>query len=221
MTQQRLIPELQLQEPRSDELSQLMEALMQLSGPGLSERRVGLRRLIEGSYHRRSPLAAAMLVRGIGERDLELRREFVVALAEVIAGAGESPERVSSWLRHNLGQIRRREVYSLLQVAASSPGHTGLVHLVLDQCSFSGATLLQILLDRKADITIRVVAAHAIAELGFLDAAPEVSALQHRLARRFADQEELGLTTSLESEAELLLPALESLTQSLDEASVQ
>ncbi len=221
MTQQRLIPELQLQEPRSDELSQLMEALMQLSGPGLSERRVGLRRLIEGSYHRRSPLAAAMLVRGIGERDLELRREFVVALAEVIAGARGSPEPVFSWLRHNLGQIRRREVYSLLQVAASSPGHTGLVHLVLDQCSFSGATLLQILLDRKADITIRVVAAHAIAAIGFLDAAPAVAALQNRLASRLAGQEQMGFAPSLEPEAGLLLPALETLSQSLEEASIQ
>lgn len=221
MPEPRLIPVSGLLEPCSDELPDLAESLLKLTGPNLGERRVGLRRLIEGNYHRRSALAAALLVRGIGERDLELRREFVVALAEVIAGAAESPERVSSWLRHNLGQIRRREVYSLLQVAASSPGHTGLVHLVLDQCSFSGATLLQILLDREADITIRVVAAHAIAELGFLDAAPEVAALQHRLARRLANQEELGLTTSLQSEAELLLPALESLTQSLDEASVQ
>lgn len=221
MSQGRLIPEERLPELRTDELPDLLDLLLQLTGPDLPMRRVGLRRLVEAGYHRRSPLAAALLVRGAGERDLELRRECVVALAEVIVGTAASPEPVARWLQHSLSQLRRREIYALLQVAAASQGHTGLVHLVLDQCSFSGATLLQILQDRKADIQIRVSAAHAVAAIGYLDAAPAVANLLNRIASRLAGQEEMGFAPSLEAEADLLLPALENLSQSLEEASIQ
>ena len=220
MSQGRLIPEERLSELRKDELPDLLDSLVQLTGPDLPQRRDGLRRLVEAGYHRRSPLAAALLVRGAGERDLELRRECVVALAEVIAGTATSPEQVAHWLRHSLSQLRRREMYALLQVAAASPGHTGLVHLVLDQCSFSGATLLQILQDRKADIQIRVSAAHALAAIGYLDAAPAVAALLNRIASRLAGQEEMGFAPSLEAEADLLIPALESLNDALSEAAL-
>jgi hypothetical protein len=220
MSQGRLIPEERLSELRKDELPDLLDSLLQLTGPDLPMRQAGLRRLIEAGHHRRSPLAAALLVRGAGERDLELRREFVVALAEVIAGAGASPEPVARWLRHSLNQLRRREIYALLQVAAASPGHTGLVHLVLDQCSFSGATLLQLLQDRKADIQIRVSAAHSLAAIGYLDAAPAVATLLNRIASRLAGQEEMGFAPSLEAEADLLIPALELLNDALSEAAL-
>jgi hypothetical protein len=220
MSQGRLIPEERLSELRKDELPELLDSLLQLTGPDLPMRQAGLRRLIEAGHHRRSPLAAALLVRGAGERDLELRREFVVALAEVIAGTAASPEPVARWLRHSLNQLRRREIYALLQVAAAAPGHTGLVHLVLDQCSFSGATLLQILQDRKADIQIRVSAAHALAAIGYLDAAPAVATLLNRIASRLAGQEEMGFAPSLEAEADLLIPALELLNDALSEAAL-
>ncbi len=220
MAQRRLIPEARLRELQTDELPDLLEALLQLTGPELAARQTGLRRLVEADYHRRSPLAAALLARGVGERDLELRREWVVALAEVIVGTSASPEQVAHWLRHSLGQLRRREIYGLLQLAAASPGHTGLVHLVLDQCSFSGGTLLQILQDRKADIQIRVSAAHALAAIGYLDAAPAVASLLNRIASRLAGQEEMGFAPSLEAEADLLLPALESLNDALSEAAL-
>jgi hypothetical protein len=220
MSQGRLIPEERLSELRKDELPDLLDSLQQLTGPDAPMRRAGLRRLVEAGYHRRSPLAAALLVRGGGERDLELRRECVVALAEVIAGTAAGPEPVGRWLRHSLSQLRRREIYALLQVAAASPGHIGLVHLVLDQCSFSGATLLQILQDRKADIQIRVSAANALAAIGYLDAAPAVATLLNRIASRLAGQEEMEFAPSLEAEADLLLPALELLNDALSEAGL-
>ena len=220
MSQGRLIPEDRLPDLSLDELPDLLDCLMQLTGPELKMRRAGLRRLVDSGYHRRSPLAAALLSRSVKERDLELRMECVIALAEVIAGAAASPENVSQWLRHSLGQLRRREVYGLLQVAAASQGHTGLVHLVLDQCSFSGAYLLQILQDRQADIQIRVSAAHALAVIGYLDAAPAVATLLNRIASRLAGQEEMGFAPSLEAEADLLLPALESLNDALNEAAL-
>ena len=220
MAQRRLIPEEQLPDLRTDELPDLLDCLMNLTGPDLAMRRSGLRRMVDGGYHRRSPLAAALLTRGVRERDLELRMECVVALAEVIAGAAAGPEQVAHWMRHSLGQLRRREIYGLLQVAAASPGHTALVHLVLDQCSFSGTTLLQILQDRKADIQIRVAAAHALAVIGYLDAAPAVATLLNRIASRLAGQEEMGFAPSLEAEADLLLPALESLNDALSEAGL-
>jgi hypothetical protein len=219
MAQQRLLPEDRLPEVMEEELPDLVDSLGGLTAPDLARRRAGLRRVVEAGYHRRSPPVAAWLCRGIAERDLELRREVVVALAELIAGLDASPAPVADWLRHHLGQLRRREIYGLLQVAAASPGHIGLVHLILDQCSFSGATLLQILQDRRADIQIRVAAAHALAAIGYLDAAPEVARLLNRIASRLAGQEAMEFAPGLEPEIELLLPALESLNQALSEAA--
>jgi hypothetical protein len=218
--QKRLIPEEHLVEPSADELSALTQAVELLVAPGLEQRREGLQRLREAALHRRSALASALLARGIEESNLSLRKESVVAIAEVVAGAAASPPEVIDWLRHTLGQMRRREIYGLLQVAAASTGHAGLVHLVLDQCSFSGGTLVRILQDRSVDIQIRVAAARAIEALGYLDAAPAVAVLENRIASRVAGQEQMGFAPSLEAEAELLLPALNDLSRALQEASL-
>lgn len=220
MVQKPLIPDDQLAEPGPDEAGDLALVVEMLLAPSLDRREEGLRRLRDEGLHRRSALAAAVLSKGIEEPRISLRKEFVVAIAEVLAGAPASPPEVIDWMRHSLSQMRRREIYGLLQVSAASTGHAGLVHMVLDQCSFSGGTLVQLLQDRRVDIQIRVAAAKAIEALGYLDAAPEVAILENRIASRIAGQEEMGFAPALEAEAELLLPVLQELGQALQEAAL-
>lgn len=219
MVQRRLLPEESLAEPEPAELPVMVAALTLLQSPDIDQRREGLAQLVQSGLHRRSALAAALLGRGVEEPNILLRRDFVLAIAEVVAGASASPPAVIEWLRHTLMQMRRRQIYGLLQVAASSNAHAALVHMVLDQCSYSGGTLVQILRDRHTDIQIRVAAARAIEAIGYLDAAPQVELLENRIASRVAGQEDMGFVPSLEEEAELLLPALHSVSRALAEAA--
>lgn len=219
MLQRRLLPDEVLSEPGADELPQLVAVLTLLIDPDSEQRRAGLRQLVESGLHRRSQLAAGLLGQGVEEPNIALRREFVVAIAEVLAGSAASPQRVVEWLRHTLAQMRRRQIYGLLQISASSSGHAALVHLVLEQCSYSGGTLVQILQDRRMDIQIRVSAARAIEAIGYLDAARQVEVLENRIASRIAGQEDMGFVPSLEEEAALLLPALQEVSRSLAEAA--
>lgn len=216
--QRSLLPEEQLSEPSDAELMEIARAVEQLTAPDPAKRRTGLELVIAGAFHRRSPLVAAIVSHGIEEPRLGLRKEFVVAIAEAVAGAVASPPQVMEWLRYALGRMRRRQIYGLLQVSAASPGHAGLVHLVLEQCSFSGGTLLRLLQDRAVDIQIRVAAARAIEALGYLEAAPAVEVMQNRIASRIAGQEQMTFAPSLEAEADLLLPALTDLGRALQEA---
>jgi len=48
MAQRRLIPEEQLPDLRTDELPDLLDCLMNLTGPDLAMRRSGLRRMVDG-----------------------------------------------------------------------------------------------------------------------------------------------------------------------------
>lgn len=219
MVQRQLLPEESLSEPGPEELGPLVQAVTLLVSPSLDQRRLGLARLVESGLHRRSPMAAALLGRGVDEPNISLRRELVVAMAEVLAGAAASPPDVVPMLRHALGQMRRRQVYGLLQISASSSGHAALAHLVLEQCSYSGGTLIHILRDRRMDIQIRVAAARAIEAIGYLEAAPEVELLENRIASRIAGQEDMGFVPSLEEEAQLLLPALQEVSRALAEAA--
>lgn len=219
MVQRHLLPEESLSEPGPGDAGRLVEALTLLLSPAVDQRREGLSMLVAGALHRRSRLAAALLGRGIDEPNIGLRKELVVTIAEVLAGAGASPPGVLTMLRHALGQMRRRQIYGLLQVSASSSGHAALVHLVLEQCSYSGGTLIQILRDRRMDIQIRVAAARAIEAIGYLEAASEVELLENRIASRIAGQEDMGFVPSLEEEAQLLLPALQEVSRALAEAA--
>jgi hypothetical protein len=214
-----LLPEERLEEPSEAELQALTLAIEQLTAPELAQRRKGLEAVLAGSFHRRSATVAALLARAVEEPNLGLRKDVVVAIAEAVAGSASSPPRATQWLRHSLGQMRKRQIYGLLQIAATSPGHVGLVHMVLEQCSFSGKTLVQLLQDRSVDIQIRVASARAIEALGYLEAAPTVAILENRIASRVAGQEQMGFAPSLEAEAELLLPALSDLGRALQEAA--
>lgn len=219
MVQRELLPEQSLDKPHPEELAGLTEALTLLVGPTVDERQAGLASLVGSGLHRRSALAGALLGMRIDEPNISLRKEIVVAVAEVVAGAAASPAGVLRGLRHSLGQMRRRQIYGLLQISASSSGHAALVHMVLEQCSYSGATLTQILRNRRMDIQIRVAAARAIEAIGYLDAAAQVEQLENRIASRIGGQEDMGFIPSLEEEAQLLLPALQEVSRALAEAA--
>lgn len=219
MVQQHLLPDDSLSEPGPEEAARLVEALTGLVAPDLEQRRNGLSLLVESGLHRRSAVAAGLLGRAIGEPDISLRKELVVAIAEALAGAAASPPEVIGYLRDSLGQMRRRQIYGLLQIAAASSGHAALVHMLIEQCSYAGGTLVQILNDRRMDIQIRVAAARAIEAIGYLEAAQQVEMLENRIASRIAGQEDMGFIPSLEEEAQLLLPALHDLGRALAEAA--
>ncbi|NIS83536.1 MAG: hypothetical protein GTO14_25815 [Anaerolineales bacterium] len=200
----------------------MLRALEALVAPDPKVRKDGLAKLTALDAHRRSPLAAAILATRIREPDLELRTAIVDALAVVIAPGreGERPaDRVLRWVRNNLSSMRTREVFALLQILARSSRHRQQVCILLDACSFSGDTLVKILRDRSADVPIRIAAAEAIAEVGFLDAKTAIEDLHQRIAGREAGQMQMGFASRLDTEIEELLPALQEALLALEEAA--
>lgn len=198
---------------------EVLSALEAFVAPETQTRTQGLEKLLSLDAHFRSPLVAAIMASQVAEPDIHLRSKIVEALATVLRPGAEDarpPDRVRHWLRHILGQMRQREVYSLLQMIASSPERIESVCCVLDACSFSGEALVRILANRKVDVSIRIAAAEAIGRIGFLDAGPALHRMQERLLSRKTGQMEMAFAPIPDKEAERLLPAVLDALQSLE-----
>lgn len=197
----------------------LLCALEDFVGPNHQARTRGLGKLLALDAHRRSPLVATILADRISEVDLELRLTIVKALAMVLKpgvdGLGPS-DNVNRWLCHNLGQMRTRDIYALLQVLANSMEYLEPVCCVMAACSFAGENLERIISDHKNDVSIRIAAAEAIGRIGFLDAEATLKALLRRLSDRKKDQ--TPLTPEVDQEVEALLPAIRKTLHILQEA---
>lgn len=212
----KILPELSRREN-----TRLLAALESLVSPEAKDRRDGFESLIAMDAHRRSTVGVVALASKLREPDLNLRADIVLALGETLrteAADPRPPDRVRAWLRHALSEMRRREVYALLQVAVRSGRHFEAVFKLLNACSYSGLTLVQILTDRNADVRIRAAAAEAIGALGFWDAAPTLENLIDRLINRHEGQLAMAFAPRQDAEADTLLPVLRQAYQELQEA---
>lgn len=205
----------------SRQLSAMLPLLEALMAPNLRLRKEAFEALIALNAHLRSPLAAAVLALNLREPDLELRSGIVSALAalfETRPSQTQPNERVLLWVQHVLGAMRTREIFALLQVMSASPELRESVFSLIRNCSFSGETLVRILKDRQTGIPIRIAAAEAIAEVGFLAAKNALNELYQRIAGREAGQMQMAFASCTEAEIEELLPALRNAIRVLEEA---
>jgi hypothetical protein len=191
-------------------------AMENLTAPEASTRHLALDKLLELSAPRFSAVVAYLLVTRITDPDLSLRRRVVEALGAVLAPDSEgfpAPEDVRISLHHYLSQMRTRQVFAILQVAAPEEDIMERVARLLDACPFAGNHLLDILNDQKAPLEIRKMAAAMLGRVGFLDALSSLEKLQIRLEAKINGQRTMPFApTDHSDEAELLSPVQASIS---------
>jgi hypothetical protein len=179
--------------------------------------------LVGMDAHLRSALAVSFLAHRLVERDHRVRIRIVGLIADTLEAsrrAERPPAKVRQLLHNVLSNMGEREVFSLLQLVAGENDLLEPVCTILDQCSFSGDILLNILNHREFDIDIRIAAAEAIATIGFLEAQQSIEALEKRLENRARGQLSMAFAPRSVEEAEQLIPVLRRTLDALLEASI-
>ncbi len=183
-------------------------ALEALTSPDVVQRNQALDNLLEIQAPRLSPLVAYILVTRLQDTDIHFRARVIKVLADVLSPdekGNPAPEEVRQKLLYHLPQIRRRTIYAILQVCVDNLARRADVSVLLNACPYAGNALADILGDRKTDLAIRKEAAYFIADVGFLDAVPELERIRGRLETRQNGQRSMAfLPPSLGDEAELL-----------------
>ncbi len=179
-----------------------------LVSPNLAARRDGLEQLLALQVFERSPLLIYLLATCITEPDIDLRRLVVRSLAQVL-DAGPMESQVFVYLTAYLSQMRTRQIYALLQLAASDSEMEPAVTRLLSVCSFAGNQLSAILLDRQVPLEIRRQAVRLVGQIGYLDAVTALERLQARLESKMPPQQSLA-ALEIDAGDELnLLPLLQ------------
>jgi hypothetical protein len=188
--------------------------------PDPEQRRAALKVLLEHQAARKSTLIAYLLVSRLTEPDLELRSAIITALANIlIADDSGNPatENVRRILSVQLGQMRQRQVYALLQVIVYNPEYIKPVDCLLDLCSYAGSHLGDILSERIFPLDIREQAARAIGRVGYLDALPVLERMVTRLEARSNGQKTLPFISPGAPDEINLLPAVREALHCLKE----
>ncbi len=192
---------------RLELISVIWQALESLASPDLLVRVGGLDRLIEFDTVRQLPLVAYILVTRLKEPDIEFRTRIVKTISGMInsigSPAGPSFE-VQETLLAQLGEMRTREIFALLQVAEYDKSAEPSIADLMGFCSDAGNHLAQILANRDAPKDIRKQAASFIGRIGYLDALPTLERMTTRLENR------------RDEETDSLLPAVLSAVQQLN-----
>lgn len=202
---------------------ELHKALEDLLSDNIDTRLEALDRLCAMDAHRRSPLAASLLVFRINEPDLRLRAKITESISQAVKPISmqeRSPAKVRELLHCALSQMGEREVYSLLQLIAEEHVPLDIVCTLLNQCSFSGEFLVNILKHRHYEVPIRIAASEVIGQIGFLEARQAVEALEKHLADRTTGQLSLSFASRSREEAKEMIPALRKTIDALREASI-
>jgi hypothetical protein len=213
-------PEAEIPTERLGDLFLMLEDLM---SPDQSDRSRAVEGLLAEYAHRRSPLVAAALALSVDEPDLELRGEIVSALAGALSdrlGGPRSPARVRRWIRRGLRRVQIRTTVLLLEVAGASDQDLTAVCTLFNACSHSGDLLISVLTNRDLEVSIREIAARAIARVGFLEARPAMEKLERRLVERSERQLRMPFGVRPERDAGRLLPVVRQALVELSEASL-
>jgi len=162
-----------------------------LVSPELALRQQGLSQLNELGAPRLSPLVAAVLATRLTEPDLELRRQVVYTLGDILARdevGRAAPETVRQIVVYTLSQMRQRPLFALLQVAVIDPMAAVPISRLLNACPYAGRHMADILSERKHPLAIRRMAVHFIGLVGYLEAIPSLERLLTRLEARVVGQ---------------------------------
>jgi hypothetical protein len=186
----------------------IWSAAEDLTSPELEIREHGFEEIISLDIVRRSPLVAYLIATRLLEPELRLRSRVVRLVAALLNPKDDEPivaGAVQSYLLAYLSQMRTRQIFALLQVAAQDPDVSDDVAVLLKACSFAGNQLSEIMVDHEAPLSIRRQAVKFTSKIGFLVAIPALERMVRRIEARYSPQNTLpGLKLGEENEASLL-----------------
>jgi hypothetical protein len=176
-------------------------------------RKRGLDKLIDLGAHRLSPLVAYVLVTCITDTDLDFRFKIVQTIGGLLSkeDTQKTPsESVVQSLKRYLSKMRRRKIYSLLEIAAFYPSSISHVAALLKACSHAGGTLSDIFSDRKIPIEIRREAINLSGIVGYLDVIPALERLAGRLESRMEGQRSMPFAPPVDIHEKSLLSTVQT-----------
>ena len=189
-----LFPEERIPDKREEFLPRVWESAENLTSSEDDVRMQALENLVALDAHRYSPLVAYILATRLRDPNLEVRFHVVQAVGEVLllrGGGDPIPEIVRYHLQGYISQMRKRKVYALLQVAQQFGAAEESVVAIFNLCSYAGAALEEIFLDRKMPHAIRQQAIFFSGQVGFMDTIPSLKNLLHRIQAQHEDQAHL------------------------------
>jgi HEAT repeat protein len=184
-----------------------------LSSPDSQHRLVALEYLCKSGAVRLSPLIAYILYTRITDPDLEIRSKVVEVLGNVFT---QDPEgrRLSDTVRHHLttqlGRMRTREIYALLQVMVDHPEYMDYAIRLLNACPYAGTHLAEVASSRKAPLEVRRSAIRLLGEVGYLDAIPTLDRILIRLESRVSGQQAMPFAPPAGIDDTPLLPDIKN-----------
>jgi HEAT repeat protein len=182
-----------------------------LTDPDVNNRRQGLDSILELNAARHLPLIAYLLCTRLNDPDIELRKRFIGAIAQLL-GPGKNGETAQQVIRHvlkhYLGQMDAQDIKSLLEVVETDTESVSQVAIVIKACPKAGEHLAVILADRSQPLAIRNQAVCLIGKIGYVDALPIVDRLATKLEARVNGQQLMPFTQPDTSDEVKLLPAV-------------
>lgn len=169
-------------------------AAERLASPDSFERDKAVAELVALDAPRLSPLIAYLLATRLIDSNLEVRFHVVQALGAILFPDEDdkiTPDKVRSYVFNYLSQMRRRQIFALLQVADRYLSAEEDIASLLNACSYASIALGDIINDLKAPVSIRKQAIHFSGLVGFIDVIPYLERLINRLESRSEKQERM------------------------------
>ena len=170
-------------------------AAERLVSPQAQDRDQAVVQLMELDAPRLSPLIAYLLTTRLADPNIEVRFHVVQALGAILFPDEEdkiTPDKVRQYVLGYLSQMRRRQVFALLQVADRYLAAEDNIASLLNSCSYAGIALGDIITDRNAPISVRNQAIRFAGIVGFTDIIPALERLISRLESRSEKQERMS-----------------------------
>lgn len=188
---------------------EIWKAAERLTSPQDRLREEGLKELKAVDVFRRSPLLAYVLATRLTDPNLEIRFHVIQALGDIL-GMGDRENSTPDLIRHHLqgylSQMRRRQIFAILQVAERYTGSEEDIVAIFNMCSYAGKTLSGILADRKAPVPIRKNAIYYCGRVGYVDSRPALERLIGRLQAQSERQTHMDfVSTSRNTEEQKLI----------------
>lgn len=200
-------PQWKLQTTEEADLSELWDALEQLTAPQLAERRNGLHTLNDTEAPKQSPLVAYVLATRLTDPDVRFRAEVIKTLAEIInpGDNGLPPFDVRRHLKGYHAVIGRGTVLATLEAAEVDPASASHIAALFKLWPHTGAILADIATKRTVSVSIRRQAIHFIGNVGFVETIPQLERLAERLESRANGQKRMTFAPPSEDSDECSL----------------
>jgi len=191
----------------------IWNALEGLASTDAPSRQFAMDKILEMDAHRLSPMVAYMLATHLEDQDIDLRFRVSQAIGRVLSssnGSGPASPEVRQAITAYLSRMRRRKIYSLLQIVEYHPSAESDIAVLLNSCSYAGSTLAAIFSDRKTPFEIRCQAINFTGIVGFLDAVPALERLADRLETRMNGQRSMSFAPPSDKDEKSLLPVVQA-----------